>query len=217
MIRPPNLMVKGLDAFFTTRSGNPASITRWKGRTFHPIQRHTDNIHIFKDLNEKVIADAVITRERGVLIGVQVADCVPILLYDKDKHVVSAVHAGWRGTAKEILKKTIETMLGRYNANREDILIAIGPSIKGCCYEVGIDVIEAIHRVTGEGEYYKKIKDRYYLDLSTVNMMQASSMGIPGGNIWYSEECTYCNPSRFYSYRYEGVSTGRQGGFIGMW
>lgn len=216
-ISPANMTIDGLDAFFTTKIADN-DLNKWNGRVFYPIQRHTDNIYILNDNRQiDVAADAVITDRRGILIGVKVADCVPILLYDRRRDVIGAVHAGWRGTAKGILKKTIKTMSDIYGSCGDDILIAIGPSIKGCCYEVGVDVMESVYKATGEGEYYKGIDGRHYLDLSMANIIQAQSMGVPQDNIWYSDECTFCNPLKFYSYRYSGTSTGRQGGFIGMW
>jgi hypothetical protein len=142
---------------------------------------------------------------------------VPILLYDKKKYVIGAVHAGWKGTAGQILKNTIKTMQDRFNSSTEDILIAMGPSIRQCCYEVGEDVKTAIQDVTGDGQYYRRHGDKFFIDLSLVNKIQALSIGILPQNIWYSEECTCCRPERFYSYRYSKGTRGRQIGLIGMW
>ncbi len=152
-----------------------------------------------------------------MLVGIHVADCVPILLYDKEKLLVGAVHAGWRGTASQILRNTIETMKEIFCSSAEDIQIAIGPSIRRCCYDVGDDVEDALFRVTGEGDYHRRKDGKRFVDLSFANKIQALSMGVPDENIWQSDECTFCNPDRFYSYRYTKGSAGRQGGFIGMW
>ena len=70
---------------------------------------------------------------------------------------------------------------------------------------------------TGEGDYHDKREDRYVIDLSSANKIQAMASGIEESSIWQSEECTFCNPGKYYSYRHAGGSTGRQGGFIGMW
>jgi YfiH family protein len=180
-----------------------------------PIQKHTDKVIVLGSSREPLIADAVITREAGVLIGVQVADCVPVLVYDRRKEVIGAVHAGWRGTSEGILKNTLRTMMGRFMCEASDILIAIGPSIKSCCYEVDYDVVHAVGRATGEGEYLLHKGERYCLDLPTANKYQAMSVGVPEAGIWISGECTFCNPDKFFSYRYAKGSTGRQGGFIG--
>jgi purine-nucleoside/S-methyl-5'-thioadenosine phosphorylase / adenosine deaminase len=180
-----------------------------------PIQKHTDKVIVLESSREPLIADAVITREAGVLIGVQVADCVPVLVYDRRKEVIGAVHAGWRGTSEGILKNTLSTMMDRFMCRAEDILLAIGPSIKSCCYEVGFDVVRAVSRATGEGDYLVLKGERYCLDLPTANKYQAMSVGVPESGIWISGECTFCNPDKYFSYRFAKGSTGRQGGFIG--
>ena len=95
--------------------------------------------------------------------------------------------------------------------------MAIGPSIRQCSYEVGEDVVVQVQRATGTGNYCSRDGDRYYLDLASANKIQAEGAGLCREMIWQSDECTYCNPERFYSYRFAGGSTGRQGAFIGMW
>ncbi|MBS1112231.1 MAG: hypothetical protein H6Q95_523 [Nitrospirae bacterium] len=222
-IEPQNLISCALTAFFTTRSaGDNIEVIAERSNfssdnIYIPIQKHTDNIHILDSVTEPVIADAVITNKKGILIGVQVADCVPVLLYDKEKSVIAAVHAGWRGTAQEILKGTIRAMKERFDSSPDKILVAIGPSIRKCCYEVGDEVETSVRNATGEGDYYIKKGNKRFIDLSSANKIQALSMGIPEDNIWQSEECTFCNPEKFHSYRYTKKSAGRQGGFIGMW
>ncbi len=222
-IEPQNLISDALRAVFTTRASGDnieAVAERYnvsRDDIFLPIQKHTDNVHILDSGAEPVIADAVITGKKGILIGVQVADCVPVLLYDKSQGIIGAVHAGWRGTAKEILKGTIRTMQERFASSPDNIFIAIGPSIRQCCYEVGDEVETSVRNVTGEGNYYVIKGNKRFIDLSSANKIQALSMGIPIENIWQSEECTFCNPEKFYSYRHAKKSAGRQGGFIGMW
>ena len=180
-----------------------------------PIQKHTDKIVLLESSREPVIADAVITKEEGVLIGVRVADCVPILLYEKEKRVMGAVHAGWRGTAAGIVKKTIKKVMERFGGRGEDFLVAIGPSIKGSCYAVDHAVADAVRMATGEGEYCIIKGEKYYLDLPSANKQQVLSLGVPEQNIWVSSECTFCNPEKFFSYRFSKGSAGRQAGFIG--
>ncbi|MBI5640722.1 MAG: peptidoglycan editing factor PgeF [Nitrospirae bacterium] len=187
-----------------------------KEAIYMPVQKHTDKIVLLESSPEPKIADAVITKEKGILIGIQVADCVPVLVYEKRSGIAGAVHAGWRGTAEEILKKTIKTIIDRFICDPADILLAIGPSIKGCCYGVDYDVMHAVRHATGEGGYVSQKGEKYCLDLAAANRQQALSMGVPEANIWMSEDCTFCNPDRYYSYRYSRGSTGRQAGFIGM-
>lgn len=217
----PDIIKNHITAFFTGKDpgADPDNISRIlkikKDDIFMPIQKHTDKILLIESSLEPEIADAVITERDGVLIGIQVADCVPILIYEKENGIIGAVHAGWRGTAEGILKKTIETIIDRFRSKTDNILIAMGPSIRWCCYNVDHDVLEAVKQTTGQGEYSISNGGRYCLDLSTANKYQALSKNIPEKNIWISEECTFCNPDKYYSYRYDKGTTGRQGGFIG--
>ncbi len=211
-----------MTAFFTGKDPGTdireiASILRISPENFYlPMQKHTDKIVVLDFLREPSVADAVITKEKGVLIGVKAADCVPILLHEREKGVIGAVHAGWRGTASGILKKAIGAISDRYSGDTRNIAVGIGPSIKGCCYEVDHEVADAVVRETGEGRYCSQRGEKYYLDLSSANKEQALSSGVPPENIWISSSCTFCNPGRFYSYRYSKGSTGRQAGFIGL-
>ena len=191
-----------------------------------PVQKHTDTVIVpGADLRPK-IADAVVTNRKDILIGIQVADCVPILLYDACRGVIGAAHAGWRGTAAGILKNTIRTFTERFSSNPRDILMAIGPSIKSCCYEVDPDVAHAVAEASGyadhiqlshtEEGYIRKKGAKYHVDLPLANKYQALSDGIRPENIWIAQDCTFCNPDTYCSYRYAGGTTCRQGGFIGM-
>jgi len=208
-------------AFFTTKvTDNVMKYLTENGYSefmvYLPIQRHTDRVLILNSDPEPEVADAVITNREDVLLGIQVADCVPIVLFDEKKRVVGAVHAGWRGTAAQILKKTIQAMVDHFGSSPDNIVIAFGPSIKGCCYEVDSDVNEAVCVSTGAGEYSSRKNSKFFIDLASANMLQAGSLGVKEYNIWVSEECTFCNPDRFHSYRYHGNHAGRQGGFIGI-
>ncbi|UCH46275.1 MAG: peptidoglycan editing factor PgeF [Nitrospiraceae bacterium] len=226
VITPPNFSAPAVTAFFTTRhfhkdskhiKGFLAEICGLRQeQIFLPIQKHTNEVHNLQDSSEPVIADAVITDKRNLLIGVLVADCVPLLVHDTVRKIMGAVHAGWRGTASGILMKTVTAMREKYGSLPRDLVLAIGPSIRQCSYEVDEEVRNAVSAATGPGSYYKKRGEKYLLDLASANRIQAVKAGIPEGSIWRSDECTYCNPDKFYSYRY-ARETGRQGGFIGMW
>jgi YfiH family protein len=126
------------------------------------------------------------------------------------------VHAGWRGTAAQIVKKTIKVLVERYSSAPADIIMAFGPSIRGDCYEVDIEVKDAVCRATGNDEFFVKKDRKCCIDLSSANMIQALSAGVHEKNIWSSTECTYCNPESYYSYRYSKKYNGSQGGFIGI-
>jgi YfiH family protein len=218
----PGIFGSRVTAFFTGKDpgADRERIAGLLGRApeiiYLPIQRHTDKIIFLESSREPLVGDAVITKEKGVLIGVQAADCVPVLIYEREKGIVGAVHAGWRGTAAGILKKTIEAIVDRYSGDGSNVIVAVGPGIKGCCYAVDHEVVDTVVKATGEGRYYSRKGEKYYLDLSEANRAQALDLGVPEDNIWVSDDCTFCNPDRFYSYRYSKGSTGRQGGFIGL-
>ncbi len=217
----PKIFGSRVKAFFTGKTPG-ADLQRiseisamGKKNIFLPIQKHTDKV-LLLDSFEPRIGDAVITDRKGVLIGVQGADCVPVLLYDRRTHATGTVHAGWRGTAAEILKKTIEAMGDRFSSSPSDIIIAIGPGIRWCCYGVGYEVIEAVEKVTGAGDYFIMKGEKYCLDLPTANRHQAVAAGVLPENIWMSDDCTFCQNEKYYSYRFAKGPTGRQGGFIGV-
>ncbi|NTU42519.1 MAG: peptidoglycan editing factor PgeF [Nitrospirales bacterium] len=181
-----------------------------------PVQQHTDRVVIVENDLNPLVADAVITARRDIVVGVRVADCVPLLLFDSRRGVVGAVHAGWRGTAAGILRKTIQAMMDRFLSSPDDILVAIGPAIRGCCYGVGDEVAEAVEQGTGKGAYLMMKGEQRCLDLPSANSQQAISAGVPKGNIWVSGDCTFCRPDKYYSYRFSKGVTGRQYGLIGM-
>jgi YfiH family protein len=185
-------------------------------RVYFPIQTHSAGVKVLESDLKPTKADAVVTIRRDILLGVQTADCVPMLLLDRDAAVIGAVHAGWKGTAKAILKKTITKMQKKFNSRPEDILLAIGPAIRWLCYEVGSDVLEAVVEATGEGEYYSEQGGKNYLDLQLANVHQARTAGVREINISVTEDCTYCYPDRYHSYRRSKEAAGRQGGFIGF-
>jgi YfiH family protein len=207
---------EGLTAFFTGRDPG-LDVSGLTNMPVHfPIQEHTSLVSSVTDIASREVADAVVTGKRGILLGLRVADCVPILLYDGRRKAVGAVHAGWRGTAAGILKNTIAAMVRDFGSDPRDIAVAIGPAIRWCCYEVGREVLDPVVRATGGGDYHMEKNGRLCLDLPSANKYQALSVKIEVENIDVIEECTYCHPDRYFSYRYAKGPTGRQGGFIGI-
>ncbi len=224
-IKPPNINSSDTRAFFTGKSPVDKNIDEViaeeygisKDNIYLPVQRHTNLVHVLEREYKPVVADAVITAWKNVLIGILVADCVPVLLYDSSKRVAGAVHAGWRGTAGGILKGAVQTMQDRFGCSAGDILVAIGPGIRGCCYEVDENVKAEVQEATGKGDYFIGRGDKYFVDLPSANKIQAVNAGVPQENIWQAGECTFCNPDKFHSCRYTKGRAGRQGGFIGIW
>ena len=111
-----------------------------------PRQTHTTNVRVITDIpteEELQDVDAVVTHLKGFCLCVSTADCVPILIYDKAKQVMAAVHAGWRGTVGRIVEKTLEAMKSHYGTDGKDVIACIGPSISLDSFEVGDEVYDA--------------------------------------------------------------------------
>ncbi|GAB4482265.1 MAG: peptidoglycan editing factor PgeF [Thermodesulfovibrionales bacterium] len=218
----PPVFGKNAIAFFTTRSAgaDPGAAARIAGidpgKVYLPVQKHTDKVHFVDASFEPVVADAVLTARRGILLGVKTADCVPILVCDPVRRVVGAVHAGWRGTASGILAGALRAASERYGCVPENMLVAIGPSIRQCCYEVDPDVAHQVAAAAGEGTCAERRGSKFRLDLQEANRLQARKSGVPPEKIWVSPECTHCLPEKFFSFRYAKVSAARQAGFIMM-
>lgn len=152
--------------------------------------------------------DGYVTEKCGLPLGVKTADCVPILLEARDDDgevvAVSAVHAGWRGTAARIAEIAVEKLC-TFGVGRENIFVAIGPCIDECCYEVGIDFADAISEKIGQSYEHKFINHKgdgkLHADLKGMNLEILMSCGVPMDNVDISQYCTCCNSELFYSHR----------------
>ena len=170
------------------------------------------NIESHDDLIE---GDALVTDLKGVGVGIRTADCVPILLADKSKSVIAAIHGGWRGTLSEITMNTVDIIKHNYGIKPSDLTAVIGPSIKKCCYEVGEDVASLFKEKFEYSDQYlsKSGESKYLLDLSIANTFGLEKVGVK--DIEIIDICTKCNPN-FYSYRREGKGVPTQLSFIAL-
>lgn len=158
--------------------------------------------------------DAIITNTPEIALGVTVADCVPLLLYDPVKHAVGVAHAGWRGTVAGIAARAVEAFTCEFGSMPADLLAGVGPSIGPCCYEVGDEVIAAwaaagidgAQRAVGPGH-----GSRRHFDLWAANTMQLESAGLQAGNIELAGRCVRCESERFFSYRAAQAGDARRG------
>ena len=155
--------------------------------------------------------DALISDRAGILVGVKTADCVPILLVDSSIQVVAAIHAGWRGSAENIVAAAVSELTVRWKTRPGDLRAAIGPSIGVCCYEVGPEVA---HRFETWNSRMRQARSPVHLDLPAINEAQLRAAGVT--DIWKSGECTFCLPGRFFSFRREREQAGRMVSFIGL-
>jgi len=163
-----------------------------------------------------VESDAVITDQPGIMVGVLVADCYPVLIYDAKRKVAGVVHVGWRGAAAGIIAKTIGAMEANFGCQAENLLAAIGPGIGAHKYEVDRPVRDAFRQGSGFwGDIAAEVSlGRWQLDLKKSCLLQLEQAGVKGGQITAAQECTCCHRELFFSYRRDKGATGRQLGFV---
>ena len=158
--------------------------------------------------------DALITCTPGVGLVAFTADCTPILLWDPVTGAVGAVHAGWRGTASQIVRKAVLAMKDNFGTRPQDIRAAIGPNIGRCCFQTDRDVPEALLQALGEGirPYIRREGEKFYPDLKAINALILNRAGVT--RVEKSEYCTMCRPDLFWSHRLTGNQRGSQGALI---
>lgn len=173
-----------------------------------PAQTHSTNVRILSDETLQAgleCTDALITSTPGICIAVLAADCVPVLIFDPVEKVVAAVHSGWRGTVGKILLRTIESMQASFQSNFSDLLVGIGPSISRRVYEIGEEVIDAVHtafpKEADELLERQPEKGKALLDLWKANELILLDHGVPAENIEISNICTLSNREHFFSAR----------------
>lgn len=162
--------------------------------------------------------DALVANQHGIVLSSFYADCVPLFFFDPVKKVVALAHAGWKGTFLAIGQKTIAEMQKVFRTVPEDCLVAIGPSIGACCYEVDEKLYQTFKgRFTWLDKVFKSNGEgKWRLDLWKTNYIQLLEMGIREENIIESRICTSCNTELFFSHRKENGRTGRMGAFIAL-
>lgn len=180
-------------------------------------QTHSDIIHRMDDTQAAVDAlegDAAMTTIGGAALGIQTADCTPILLADRHGHAVAAVHAGWRGIAARIAQKVVQRFSIEYGIEPVDLFAAIGPHNAVCCYEVGEEVVQAV--ADTEAVIHKPEWNKPHLNQGLANQRQLIEAGVPADQILVSNLCTQCRGDLFYSHRREGGRAGRLLAAIGI-
>jgi polyphenol oxidase len=228
------------------RSGRRKA-SRKAGSKLRPLvtlrQVHSDVIRfVDSPANSQLVGDGLITSTPGLLLGIQTADCLPIILVDPKRRAVGVFHAGWRGTVKRIVEKGVGQMRLRFGSFPRDLKAAIGPGIHGCCYEVGEEVREQFEsqfvyaaKLFREVEESDPVREKYpmlfltarapghsvlpkkiFLDLVAANRQQLLAVGVPAKNIEASRLCTSCHTNLLFSYRAEKGKTGRMMAVVGV-
>lgn len=187
-------------------------------------------------------ADGLMTSARGLLIGIQTADCIPVLIADRKRRAVAAFHAGWRGTLKRIVQNGVGRMRLEFGSKPGDLVAAIGPGIGQCCYAVGEEVrSEFLSQFAYADELFRDVydsdpvKEKYpllfltarapghsnigpslHLDLVEANRRQLLDAGLAAEAISVTGHCTSCLSNRYFSYRAGHGFTGRMLAVIGI-
>jgi YfiH family protein len=228
---------KNREAFVRALGLDPAA---WRLVTQRQV--HSDLVHYVDAAGAHPCGDALISDRPGLLLGVQTADCLPVLLVDAKRRAVAAVHAGWRGTLRRIVEKTAGEMRRRFGTLPQDLRAAIGPGIHACCYQVGEEVRDQFHsQFAYAAELFREARESnpvhekypllfltarapghgpeetlFYLDLVAANRRQLLQLGVPAQNISASPLCTSCRTDLLFSYRKERGATGRLLGVAGI-
>ncbi len=206
-------------------------------------QIHSDLIHcVSGPPNEPLVGDGLMTRAPGVLLGIQTADCLPIILVDTRRRAVGVFHAGWRGTVKRIVEKGVGEMRRYFGTLPRNIKAAIGPGIHSCCYDVGPEVRQQFesqfayaddlfHEIkesdpvrdkypllflTARAPGHSELPTKIFLDLVEANRRELIDAGVSPRNITASTLCTACRPDLLFSYRAERGVAGRMMGVAGI-
>jgi len=206
-------------------------------------QIHSDLIHCVSGIPRQPLSgDGLVTNTTGILLAVLTADCLPVILVDTKTRAVGVFHAGWRGTVKRIVEKGVGEMQRWFGARPEDLRAAIGPGIRGCCYQVGPEIkskfesqfgyADSLFRETKErDEIHEKypllfltsrapghsvLHKQIFLDLGEANRRQLMDAGVPAKNITDLGLCTSCHTELFFSHRAEKGVTGRMMAAVGI-
>lgn len=199
-----NIVKTNRNEFFTKIGLMETQVTYQK-------QIHSDIIKFIEEPGFVGESDSLVTKQKGIGLAASAADCTTIYLYDNVNKIIAAVHSGWRGTHKKILKKTLNNISHHFNSKPENLFAFVAPSISQKNYEVGEEVA-----VLFDQKYLLINEGKIYLDVSRINVDFLLQFGIPLQQIETSTYCTYEEKDLLHSYRRDGKLSGRSLGIIAM-
>lgn len=206
-------------------------------------QFHSDVIHCVDTVpDEPLSGDGLITATPGLILGVQTADCLPVMIVDVKRKAIGVFHAGWRGTVKRIVEKGVGEMRRYFDSNPRDLKAVIGPGIHGCCYEIGEEVRTQFESQFGyAAKLFRQVEDpdpvrekypmlfltarapghgvlpkKIFLDLAEANRQQLLTAGIAAKSIEVLPYCSSCCTEVLFSHRAEKGKTGRMMAAVGI-
>lgn len=200
----PAIVTGNRKAFFDVLHIDPNTVA-------YPLQEHTDTVAVCSSPQKFPSCDGLITAEKDIFLAVTIADCTPVLLYDRRQHVVAGIHAGWRGTTQHIVGNALSLMRSSFHSDPKDIVAFIGPSAGLCCYEVGEEVAERFPpscvRPANDG--------KFHVDVKKANLLQLIEYGVQESHIEVNSDCSIHNQD-YHSHRRDGIKSGRMLAVIGM-
>ena len=163
--------------------------------------------------------DGIITNEPGCALTMNYADCTPIFLYDPDNHAIGLGHAGWQGTVQDLPGSMVRAMVREFGSKPSHLIAGIGPCIGSCCYEVGEQVITAVHKTFSDADdlFVEPVGGKRpfsngngpHFNMPEANRRNLAQVGV--AQIELSGLCTACRTDLFFSHRAEQGKTGRFG------
>lgn len=179
-----------------------------------------DILHFTQQPEHRPLVDGVLTSRVGYPVGVVTADCLPLLMASRDGQHIASVHAGWRGTAEGIIGESVQ-QFAEFGVPASEIMVAIGPHIRACCYEVSAEFYDALLQTSAKSVVQSNRQSLFtsiprqpnansaaaremnslWFDLPKFSLLQLASAGVPAKNIEVIASCTYCTPESLGSYR----------------
>ncbi len=181
-------------------------------RLVFPEQVHSDRVVYVTEPGVVPHCDGLITDRKDLYLTIQTADCFPVFLFEKHRQVAALVHSGWRGTAKNIVGRTVQKMVSDFNGRAENIVAAIGAGIQQACYQVDMATAEKF-----DPKYLLEDGAEHFLLNVQGNIVdQLLEAGVPAEQIEADATCTHCAADLYYSYRRDGTKSGRMMAVLGL-
>lgn len=215
-------VTKNYQAIINARHIQPTGFARnaqVHGTTIHKITH--ENALSFSEFTSPTgnvpTGDGLLTQEKGIMLWVYGADCVPVLCYDPVTESIGAVHGGWRGTMAGISYALIQSMVKEYGSDPSHIQVVLGPSIGPCCFMCSSDVPDAMLDALGEEvrpyiPEHPSVPQKFAVDLWGIHELWLKKAGVT--HIEANPPCTACHPEEFWSHRTQGEERGALGGYI---
>ena len=169
-----------------------------------PQQTHSTNISIVDKSKSYAKTDGLISTTKNLGIGILIADCTPVFLFGVNSGHCGIIHSGWKGAAGKITTVALKKFIPLGNKPSE-IKAVIGPSIDKCCFEVGQDV----EKNFSSNNLFSKKGSKLFLDIKSEIYEELMNVGLSKKNIYRDRYCTFCEDGKFFSYRREGLLSGR--------